>query len=65
MLSSSFLSLWGEVRCSRSHSESEAKSEKNVVQKDTCTPTFIAALSTVAKAQKQPKYPSTDEWIKK
>ena len=26
---------------------------------------FIAALFTIAKAWKQPKYPSTDEWIKK
>ena len=33
-------------------------------QKDTCTPMFVAALFTVAKAWKQPKYPLTDEWIK-
>ena len=26
---------------------------------------FIAALSTIAKTWMQPKYPSTDEWIKK
>ena len=26
---------------------------------------FIAALFTIAKAWKQPKYPSKDEWIKK
>ena len=26
---------------------------------------FIAALFTIAKMQKQPKCPSTDEWIKK
>ena len=26
---------------------------------------FIAALFTIAKTWKQPKYPSTDEWIKK
>ena len=26
---------------------------------------FIAALFTVAKTRKQPKCPSTDEWIKK
>ena len=31
----------------------------------TCTPTFIAALSTIAKLWKEPKCPSTDEWIKK
>ena len=26
---------------------------------------FIAALFTIAKMWKQPKYPSTDEWIKR
>ena len=26
---------------------------------------FIAALLTIAKVWKQPKHPSTDEWIKK
>ena len=31
----------------------------------TCTPMFIAALSTIAKLCKEPKCPSTDEWIKK
>ena len=39
--------------------------EKTIIQKDTCTPMFIAALFTIAKTWKQPKYPSTDEWIKK
>ena len=40
-------------------------SEKNMIWKDTCTPLFIAALFTKAKTWKQPKCPSTDEWIKK
>ncbi|KAF0878153.1 LORF2 protein, partial [Crocuta crocuta] len=31
----------------------------------TCTPMFTAALSTTAKTWKEPKCPSTDEWIKK
>jgi hypothetical protein len=31
----------------------------------TCTPMFIAALFTVAKLWKQPRCPTTDEWIKK
>ena len=39
--------------------------DKTLTQKDTCTPTFIAALFTIAKTWKQPKCPSTDEWIKK
>jgi hypothetical protein len=33
--------------------------------KDTCTPMFIAALFTIAKLWKQPRYPTTKEWIKK
>ena len=40
-------------------------SEKTILPKDTCTPTFIAALFTVAKTWKQPKCPSTEEWIEK
>ena len=39
--------------------------EKTIIQKDTCTPIFIAALFTVARTWKQPKCPTTDEWIKK
>ena len=39
--------------------------EENILQKDTCTPMFIAALFTIARSWKQPKCPLTDEWIKK
>ena len=39
--------------------------EKTIIPKDTCTPMFIAALLTIAKTWKQPKCPSTEEWIKK
>ena len=39
--------------------------DKTVTQKYTCIPMFIAALFTIAKTQKQPKCPSTEEWIKK
>ena len=39
--------------------------EKTTTQEDTCTPMFIVALFTIAKSWKQPKCPSTDEWIKK
>ena len=35
------------------------------MHRGTCTPMFIAALSTIAKLWKEPKCPSTDEWIKK
>ena len=36
-----------------------------MIQKDTCTPMFTAALFTIAKIRNQPTCPSTDEWIKK
>ena len=39
--------------------------EKNIIEKDKCTPMLIAALFTITKTQKQPRYSSTDEWIKK
>ena len=39
--------------------------EKTVIQKESCTTMFIAALFTIARTWKQPKCPSTDEWIKK
>ena len=41
------------------------KKTKTLIKKDTCTPVFVAALSTVAKIWKQLKCLSTDEWIKK
>ena len=39
--------------------------DKTIIQKDACTPMFIAALFTITKTWKQPKCPSTDDWIKK
>ena len=36
-----------------------------MVQKNTCTSIFTAALLTTTKTWKQPKCPSTEEWIKK
>ena len=38
--------------------------EKTRTGKDTCTLMFIAALFTIARTWKQPKCPSTKEWIK-
>ena len=40
-------------------------SEKTIIEKDTCTPIFIAALLATAETWKQPKCSLTDEWIKK
>ena len=39
--------------------------EETIIRKDTCTPVFIAALFTIARTWKQPKCPSTEQWIKK
>ena len=33
-----------------------------LIHKGTCTPMFIAAISTIAKLWKEPKCPSTDKW---
>ena len=38
---------------------------KILIQKDTCTPMYTAALFTIAKTWKQPKCPLQDEWVKK
>ena len=39
--------------------------EKTIIQKDTCTPVFTVALFTIVRTWKQPKCPSTEEWINK
>ena len=39
--------------------------EETKIERDTCIPLFIAALFTIARTWKQPRSPSTDEWIKK
>ena len=46
-------------------SYSQAYTLRKSKLKNTCTPMFIAALFTMARMWKQPKCPSTDEWIKK
>ena len=38
--------------------------EETKIEKDTCIPLFIAALFTIARTWKQPRCPSTGEWIK-
>ena len=42
-----------------------SKSPETPIQKNLCTPMFVAAQFTIAKCWKQPKCPSVDEWIKK
>ncbi|KAF0873260.1 LORF2 protein, partial [Crocuta crocuta] len=42
-----------------------SKDTEVLMHRGTCTPMFIAALSTIANTWKEPKCPSTDKWIKK
>ena len=39
--------------------------EKTIVQKESCTTVFIAALFAIARTWKQPLCPSTDEWMER
>ena len=36
--------------------------EETRIERNTCTSIFIAALFTIARTWKQPRYPSADEW---
>ena len=39
--------------------------EETKIEKDTCIPLFAAALFTIARTWKEPRCPSTAEWIRK
>ena len=39
--------------------------EETKTEEDTCVPLFAAALCTIARAWKQPRCPSAEEWVKK
>ena len=39
--------------------------KETIIERDTCTPKFIAALFIIARTWKQPRCPSADEWIRK
>ena len=39
--------------------------KKTIIQKYTFSPMFTSALLTIAKIWKQPKCPSTEDWIRK
>ena len=41
------------------------KNPEPPIQKNLCTPMFIAAQFIIAKCWKQPKCPSVNEWIRK
>ena len=54
-----------ELQCDPANPLLDIHPEKIIIQKESCTTMFIAALLTIARTWKQPKCPSTDEWIKK
>ena len=60
--------VWGSLKIELPYNPAisllDIYSEKTIIRKDTCTPMFIAALFTIARTWKQPKCPSTEEWIK-
>ena len=39
--------------------------EETRIERDTCTPVFIAALLTIARTWKQTRCPLAEEWIRK
>ena len=39
--------------------------EETRIERDTCTPVFLAALFTIARTWKQPRCPLAEEWIRK
>ena len=39
--------------------------EETRIERDMCTPMFIAALFIIARTWKQPRCPSADEWMRK
>ena len=49
----------------QSHFWAYTHSEETRIERDTCTPMFISALFIIARTWKQPRCPSTDEWISK
>ena len=65
-------SPWGlkELDTTERHSTAQhtgiyTKKTKTLIQKDTCTSMFRAALFIITKIWKHPKCPSRDEWLKK
>ena len=39
--------------------------EETRIKRDMCAPMFIAAVFTIARTWKQPRYPQADKWIRK
>ena len=53
------IASWGAIPLLSIHTK------ETRIERDTCTPMFIAALCIIARTWKQPRCPSADEWIRK
>ena len=54
-----------EIECNPAISLLGVHTQETRNERDTCTPMFIAALFKIARTWKQPRCPSSDEWIQK
>ena len=61
-----FLKKWEiELPCDLAIPLLGTQTKETRMERDTCTPVFIAALFTIARTWKQPRCPLADKWIKK
>ena len=60
-----FSAIWATREVTRQFHFGAYTLEKVTILKDTCAPMFTAALLTIAGTWKQPRCPSTEEWIQK
>ena len=42
----------------------DINTEETIIKTDTCIPMFIAALFTIARTWKQPRFPPKNKWVK-
>ena len=54
-----------ELQCDPAIPLLDIHTKKIRIERDTCTPMFIAALFTITRTWKQPICPLTDKWIRK
>ena len=59
------ISIWSDNSNPEHIFGKKKNKQKTIPWKDSCTSMFTTAQLTIPKAWKQPKCPSTDEWVKK
>ena len=60
-----FKKLGIELPCDPAIPQLGIHTKETRIERDTCTPVFIAALFIIARTWKQPRCPLADEWIRK